>query len=350
MQNPVIVRGCNCLRSRCLKCYCECFAAARACLNICCCKDCENVYGIRPVSSNAARAHPATLDLSGADDAPPLKVDPFPKPSPRNPCPALHQQPPETSRADSQDTSAGQRGAAATATQLPAKRRGLDNLFAAVDAVEGDTHAQKPRLWQPLSPTWDHLLPFKPSDTTTTSARRVHQAAQPVHCLRRAATAEEAAMAPRTCYLLPAGTPLDNRAQYTVREYDVTAEMLLGGTNALAAAKDASVLAAHRACRPAMPSGRPTSNGARADGGSADGSEDVSMSNAIGTDGQLRILGLDLPATASARQPDGAEQESNGQVWPYIRMSAKTSAARHWHAATQLHCLAWTVTNATCAE
>ena len=43
--------GCNCIKSRCLKKYCECYAAGRGCEDNCNCIGCKNPPGQRPDAS-----------------------------------------------------------------------------------------------------------------------------------------------------------------------------------------------------------------------------------------------------------------------------------------------------------
>lgn len=49
------VRKCSCKRSKCLKLYCECFAAGQRC-NGCGCTDCQNVVGNEKAIENAENA------------------------------------------------------------------------------------------------------------------------------------------------------------------------------------------------------------------------------------------------------------------------------------------------------
>lgn len=64
-------KGCKCKRSQCLKNYCECYQAAKGCIDTCRCVSCENEYGVKPPKSKrkpnpfgAHFAHAAMLSLN----------------------------------------------------------------------------------------------------------------------------------------------------------------------------------------------------------------------------------------------------------------------------------------------
>jgi Tesmin/TSO1-like CXC domain, cysteine-rich domain len=243
LQNPVVAKGCNCIRSRCLKGYCECFAAARSCVRLCSCVSCANVYGARPdqPGRDAACLHPVP-----SAPVPAVKLTKLsqskPKPGPRS---ARQQSARSRLQDDTQSRDEAplkQQGTQYEQAQardgLLAKRQGLDSLVAAAAAVEGDECAPAapamhsitqvhPLAHQLCSPAWDCLLPAAPLQAWRDAAG-LHPAgagstaSAAVTHLRLALPEEEAQAQPRVCYLLPAGTLLDSRISYTVTSGTVT--------------------------------------------------------------------------------------------------------------------------------
>ena len=277
MQNPLVAKGCKCTKSRCVKGYCECFAAGRGCLAICCCTDCANVLGVRPRVSDEELASLTQQDVAKLSQGQPklafkrspeadLPV-PVPVPVPA-PVPAS-----EPTKTDSEATikpavsarklTGRQRAVRAAAASVarrsramqdaseslgpynssesddggvvpapPAPRRhGLDELIAATEAVAAHVPAQAAHVATDpkhpernlLSGAWDDLLP---SSTHLRGKRSASAAARSspatpadgsaAHFLRRAVPAEAAAGPPQTCFLLPAGTQIDMHARYVV--------------------------------------------------------------------------------------------------------------------------------------
>jgi hypothetical protein len=54
--NEIDLDACNCRKSRCLKLYCQCFAAQRLCGSSCRCDSCSNTSGQENTRANAMKA------------------------------------------------------------------------------------------------------------------------------------------------------------------------------------------------------------------------------------------------------------------------------------------------------
>lgn len=253
LQNPTLFKGCNCVKSRCIKAYCECYAAGRACAGICCCKDCANEHGVRP-------AHPAVPvpDADLASLAAPLAslsqsasaaaAQPLAMPPPLAPLAAsralvststLVRAPHGTTAAAESDGESAapaglRRGPRTAATAALDKRQNLDDLIAAAEVVEA-SELPASALHQLLSPGWAHMRPGAaelhvqcdgppqrpaapppPPLPTPWHAERAGLAQSAPKRLRRATCDEAATAPPQTCFLLPAGTPVDNAMRYSV--------------------------------------------------------------------------------------------------------------------------------------
>ena len=265
------------------------------------------MHGVRPASTTAGRAHEDVR-------LPAVKLTTYGKPSPRLGRSMARSQDP-SAQADS-DGASGEPSrdapaCSAAGPQLPAKRRGLDDLVAAVDVIEADA-IRGPPLWRPLRSDWGHLLApqqrgSRPVDTQPGGAPQAAWAAPPLRRLRRASAAEEAGGTSRTCYLLPAGTPVDCSEQYTVRECDISAEGQLGTALLTAAALDVSAPETGNALPAVEPLARTTSAtedvgtvaaddcGGTGSAAGSDRSEGLSLCKARGNDTQLPILELSVP-------------------------------------------------------
>ena len=262
VQNPTVSKGCNCVKSRCIKAYCECYAAGRACAGICCCMDCANEHGVRPKQAAVqvpdadfcSLAAPAACLSQGASVAAvqPLAVAPL-APNRRV---ASTSTVPRLSRPSSRATSesdgesaavvpAGLRHAPHAAATMPQeKRHNLDDLIAAAEVVEA-SEVPPGALQQLLSPGW--ALPRPGAASMHVHCDAPAPQSQPALCapappmplpapwpagrsdlpqsapkrLRRATHSEADAAAPQTVFLLPAGTPVDSAMHYTVAPCDV---------------------------------------------------------------------------------------------------------------------------------
>ena len=265
LQNPVVVKGCNCLRSRCLKGYCECFAAARSCMRLCCCVSCANTFGTRTeAAANDAESTPVDTAAHAAPEAtlPPVIFTELSRNRSRPARRAVSRQleadddnsaAPASARSGSAPPPSLKRTDSASREHLIGKRQGLDNLVAAAAAVEADKRsgaavsAAGAASRQLQRPAWDRMLEQHaelqagyeaPADRA--AAPQPSGALQTLR-LRRTSAQETGAIQPQVCYMLSAGVDLKASTHYTVQAgeiVDPAAHALLPGPSGRVASTD----------------------------------------------------------------------------------------------------------------